>query len=112
MYTLVRDVVAEHHECLSCQQQINQAEDIFVIRRYELLQTARTLFGDDQLESEGIEAILGDHYDDIPEALGSKYFEVVGFCENCAIEVMSKFISGWKPPREYGKIRFGVDFTK
>ncbi len=112
MYTLVRDVVAEHHECLRCQQQINKMEDVFVIRRYIHLQTARTFIGDDQSESDGIEAILGDHYDDIPEALGSKYFEVVGFCENCAIEVMSKIISDWKPPREYGKIRFGVDFTK
>ena len=90
MYTLVRDVVAEHHECLSCQQQINQVEDFFVIRRYELLQTARTLFGE----------------------LGSQYYEVVGFCENCAIEEMSKIIADWKPPREYGKIRFGVDFSK
>ncbi len=112
MYTLVRDVAAEHHECLSCQQQTNQGEDIFAIRYYELLQTARTLIGDEQLENEGIKAILGEHYDAIPDELGSPYFEVVGLCENCAKEEMSKYIPGWKPPIEYRKIRYGVEFNK
>ena len=112
MYTLVRDVAAEHHECLSCQQQTNQGEDIFAIRYYELLQSARGFIGDEQSESKGLEIILQNHYEDIPEELGSSLFEVVGFCKNCAVEEMSKYIPGWKPPIEHKKIRYGVEFNK
>ena len=112
MYTLIRDMAVGDIDCLECEESILAGEDIFVIRKYELLQTARTLIGDEQLESNGLESILHNHYEDIPEELGSSYHEVVGVCASCAIERMSKFIPNWKPPNEYGQIRFGVDFTK